>query len=78
MSNQTDGVLGILFILSGGLLWSSFLYALVISKYFMPYTGNKILDAIKDDEYYCCLIPITIVSAVIFSYFNWLSMKYFR
>eukprot|EP00347_Sterkiella_histriomuscorum_P008243 403345834 len=78
MSNQTDGVLGIIFLLAAGIIFSSTLYAFIISKYFMPYTGNKILDWIKDDEYYCCLIPATICSAAIFTYLNWLAMKYFR
>ncbi len=54
------------------------MYQFVISKTIMPYTGNKILDWIKDDDYYCCLLPCTFLMFYIFSYFNWTSLKYFR
>lgn len=78
MSNSTDKILGTLLIFLAAIIFSSSLYAFIISKFFMPYTGNKILDWIKDDEYYCCLLPATIASALVFTYFNWLAMKYFR
>ena len=78
VSNNTDGILGFMFILTAFIIFSFSLYAFVISKFFMPYTGNKILDWIKDDEYYCCLIPATIINTLIFTYFNWVAMKYFR
>ena len=77
-SNATDGILGYALIITAVLIFTYSLYAFIISKLFMPYTGNKILDWIKDDEYYCCLIPCTMLSTVIFMYFNWVSMKYFR
>lgn len=77
-SNATDGILGISLICVGALIFISALYAFIISKFFMPYTGHKILDWIKDDEYYCCLLPATFVVGVLFTYVNWLSMKYFR
>ncbi|CDW91647.1 UNKNOWN [Stylonychia lemnae] len=78
MSNQTDGILGVIFIVAAGIIFSLSLYSFWISKFFMPYTGNKVLDWIKDDEYYCFLIPATLVNALIMTYFNWLAMKYFR
>ena len=77
-SNAIDGVLGFAFLFSAMLIFSISLYAFIISKFFMPYTGNRILDWIKDDEYYCCLIPSTMISSVLFMYINWVAMKYFR
>ncbi len=53
------------------------MYTLTVSK-FMPNTGNAILDAIKADDYYCLLIPVTILVTWLFIYFNWMSLKFFR
>ena len=53
------------------------IYMTVISK-IMPYTENAILDAIKDDMYYCFLLPLTIPVGVLFVYLNWMSLKFFR
>lgn len=77
-SIATDKVLGVLFIITALVIFTFSLYAFIISKFFMPYTGNQILDWIKDDEYYCCLIPSTIVTTLLFMYVNWVAMKYFR
>ena len=44
----------------------------------MGYTGNFILDWIKDDDYYCYLVPATYVTTAFFMYANWTAMKYFR
>ncbi|CAG8609518.1 26009_t:CDS:2 [Dentiscutata erythropus] len=53
------------------------MYAIVVSK-FMPETGNKTLDWIKIDEYYCLLIPITLLVTIHAIFWNWLGMKFFR
>ncbi|KAF9999189.1 hypothetical protein BGZ79_007193 [Entomortierella chlamydospora] len=53
------------------------MYALVASNY-MPMTGNKTLDWIKQDSHYCMLVPITIPVTVLAVLFNWLGMKLFR
>ena len=51
---------------------------MIISKIFMPYTGNAILDWVKDDEHYIFLVPSMVVTVIIFAYWNWVSMKFFR
>ncbi len=71
-------MLGVLFIIAAATIFTFSLYAFIISKFLMPYTGNRILDWIKDDEYYCCLLPSTAISTMIFMYINWVAMKYFR
>ncbi|TNV77096.1 hypothetical protein FGO68_gene13294 [Halteria grandinella] len=67
-SIATDKVLGVLFIITALVIFTFSLYAFIISKFFMPYTGNQI----------CCLIPSTIVTTLLFMYVNWVAMKYFR
>jgi len=44
------------------------IYAIVVSN-FMPMTGNLILDWIKEDTYYCLLVPVTIPVTIIAVYF---------
>ncbi|KAJ2632171.1 hypothetical protein H4R22_001450 [Coemansia sp. RSA 1290] len=58
-------------------LFISTMYALVVSK-FMPETGVAFLDAVKDDRYFCLLMPITGLSFVFAVFWNWLGMKFFR
>ncbi|KAJ1801587.1 hypothetical protein LPJ59_000152 [Coemansia sp. RSA 2399] len=53
------------------------MYALVVSK-FMPYTGLAFVDAVKDDRYFCLLMPITGLSFVLVVFWNWIGMKFFR
>ncbi|KAI3635947.1 hypothetical protein MIR68_006012 [Amoeboaphelidium protococcarum] len=68
---------GILLLLATYVYFAISMYAIVISK-FMPYTGNKLLDAIKDDHYYCYLVPITIPVTLAAIVMNWMGMKFFR
>ena len=73
-----DELLGYLLIITGLLIFVLSTYSMIISKLFMPYTGNKMLDYIKDDEHYMYLIPSITIVFVIFAYWNWVSMKFFR
>ena len=77
-SNEMNELLGHLLIVLGAIVFVVSTYAMIISKVFMPYTGNKILDWIKDDEYYVFLVPSLAVTVIIFAYWNWVSMKFFR
>ena len=54
-----------------------FAYAAFISK-LMPDTGNAILDYIKDDYYFCYLLPLMILPLYFLIYVNWLAMKFFE
>ena len=77
-SNETDELIGYGLITLAILIFVSATYSMIISKIFMPYTGNKILDWIKDDEHYIFLVPSMVVTTMIFAYWNWVSMKFFR
>ena len=77
-SNAIDGILGVVLILGAMFTFTFGIYSFIISKWLMPYTGNRILDEIKNDEYYCCLLPSTLITTLFFMYINWVAMKYFR
>lgn len=53
------------------------LYSMVFSK-IIPYTGNVVLDWVKEDYYFGPLLFTMIPVSVIFVYLNWLSLKFFR
>jgi Phosphatidylinositol N-acetylglucosaminyltransferase subunit Y len=59
------------------LIGTAYFYAAVISN-FVPDTGIYILDAIKKDQYFCFLAPLTILPIYAFAYINWLSMTFFE
>lgn len=64
----------ILVLVCGGTL---FLYAAIISK-FIPNTGNKFLDAIKRDVYFCYLLPLMTLPTIAVIYLKWLTMTLFK
>eukprot|EP00922_Rhytidocystis_sp_ex-Travisia-forbesii_P014386 GHVS01021543.1.p1 GENE.GHVS01021543.1~~GHVS01021543.1.p1 ORF type:complete len:202 (-),score=18.81 GHVS01021543.1:106-711(-) len=57
-------------------LFASF-YLMVLSK-LLPRTGIFILDAIRDDWYYSIWLPFLFPTTILFVYWNWLSMKFFK
>ncbi|KAF7724534.1 hypothetical protein EC973_000911 [Apophysomyces ossiformis] len=59
------------------LMFFSTMYTLVASKY-VPYTQSKFLNSLKDDQYYCLLVPITAIAGIYFIMLNWMGMKFFR
>lgn len=69
---------GVLIILVSFFFFVFEIYALIISKIVMPYTGNPILDWIKDDDYYCALLPALFPISIGFAYLSWVSMKFFK
>lgn len=67
------GSLLLIFSISFGLI---FIYAAIISK-LLPETGIGILDAIKNDEYFCYLIPLSIIPTYAVIYLNWVAITHF-
>lgn len=49
-----------------------------IKRKYNYFDFKNILDWIKDDYFYCMLVPVTIPVTVIAVYLNWLSLKFFR
>lgn len=52
------------------------LYWLVLSK-LLPPTGHHLLDWLRDDEYYCVLVPLTLPVAVLVGYLSWFTNQLF-
>jgi hypothetical protein len=44
----------------------------------LPPTGVRQLDAVRDDVYFCVLLPMMVPTTLIAVYANWVSMKYFK
>lgn len=61
-----------------GVVYVAAMYAVVVSKLVVPETGHYLLDWVRDDNYYCLLVPCTWVVTLLAVYLNWLGMKYFR
>jgi hypothetical protein len=68
---------GYLLLIGTGMFFVCWTYAFIVSKW-MPYTGNALLDAIKEDSYYTPLIPVVGIVTWMFVYINWMSLKFFR
>jgi len=54
-----------------------YLYAAFISK-IMPATGAQILDAIKEDDYFCFLLPLMILPTFVVVYLNWFAYQMYQ
>ena len=52
-------------------------YWLVLSK-LLPPTGNLYLDWLRDDTYYCVLVPLTLPVTVVAGYLSWFTNQLFR
>jgi phosphatidylinositol glycan anchor class Y biosynthesis protein len=53
------------------------LYAIIFSK-FSPDFEIKYLDSIKQDHYFCYLVPLTLLPTVVVIYLNWFAMRLFE
>lgn len=75
--NKFDGVIGVLLIIFSCIFGCIFFYAAILSK-FLPHSGNDYLDAIKEDYYYCYLMPLAVLPTYIMIYLNWVCMKLYE
>ncbi|KAL1525510.1 hypothetical protein AB1Y20_020366 [Prymnesium parvum] len=51
-------------------------YWLLFSK-LLPRTGHHVLDWLRDDTYYCVLVPLTLPVAVVAAYLRWFTNQLF-
>ena len=77
-SYEATHLIGYALIFMGIFIWVTAFYSIFLSTLFMPKTGHLILDWVKDDMYYCNVVPSYCFLMVIIAYFNWSAMKYFR
>ena len=60
------------------------LFAVVVLSFwlllstFVPATGNWFLDWLREDQYYCLLVPLTVPVTLVASYFTWLFNMLFQ
>ena len=59
------------------LLGVLYVYAAFVSK-LLPDTGIFLFDWIKQDTYFCYLIPLALPTSYVFIYINWLSLRVFE
>jgi len=36
------------------------------------------MDLVRDDEYFCLLLPLTLAPATVLGYLNWLAIEFYR
>lgn len=77
----------------GSLLFLSFfLYCIVIAK-LLPSPSpsshelssgddegrwRRWVDLVREDEYFCLLVPLTLAPATVLGYLNWVAMEFYR
>ena len=66
-----------------GLLLISFFAFAVLSFWLLlsnlvPPTGNWLLDWLREDQYYCLLVPLTLPVTLVASYFTWFTNVLFQ
>ncbi len=77
-SNTANSYLfGLALVACSYMLFVSALYSLLLSKLF-PQFHNPVLQLIREDWYYCMLLPSLVPTTIFFVYINWVSMKFFR
>ncbi|KAL0080820.1 hypothetical protein J3Q64DRAFT_1757655, partial [Phycomyces blakesleeanus] len=74
---DTTYLWGYFLLISTWLIFFITMYSL-IGSHWMPVTNNKVLDWIRDDDYYCYVVPVTAVVFIYFVVCNWMGMKFFR
>ncbi len=53
------------------------LYAIVVAK-LLPPTGWAWLDAVRADQYFCFLVPLTLAPTTVLGYLNWVAMEFYQ
>jgi len=76
-SENLTEIIGALVIALACTIFVTLFYAMIGSKC-LGSTGNYLLDFIKEDEYYCYLVPLLLPVTLITTYGNWVAMKFFR
>ncbi len=54
-----------------------FLFATIVSKH-IPETGMITIDSIRDDRYFCYLIPLSLLPTFFTRYVSWLAKQHFH
>ncbi|GMI81598.1 hypothetical protein HRI_001829100 [Hibiscus trionum] len=74
---RTTTFWGLLLLGIGTVVLPGFLFTALMSR-LLPPSNYPLIAAIRNDRYYCYLVPLTLPILVIAVYFHWLSMKLFK
>ena len=77
VDNNVTQTIGFTLLTFSALLFIGVFYSILIAP-FVGESTHVLLDFIKNDIYYCCLVPLMIPTAFVFAYSNWVSIKFFR
>lgn len=77
VDNNVTQSIGFTLLIFSALLFIGVFYSILIAP-FLGESTHVLLDFIKNDIYYCCLVPLMIPTAFVFAYSNWVSIKFFR
>ena len=50
----------------------------LLLSHFVPPTGNRFLDWLREDQYYCLLVPLTVPVTLAAAYFTWFTKMLFQ
>ncbi|ETV67990.1 hypothetical protein H257_15954 [Aphanomyces astaci] len=78
---STGAIWGYVIVSLSAIFFITFMYLIVVAKVLPPPTPGRsfpMMDAIRGDQHYCYLVPLTIPVAFIAMYVSWVSLKYFR
>ncbi|GAA0184688.1 hypothetical protein LIER_31976 [Lithospermum erythrorhizon] len=76
-ASKVDRTRSIFFIIFGFMSFPLFVYAAIVSKFFLE-SSNPVVAAIQRDRYYCFLLPLTLPILFVAVHLYWLSMKLFK
>ena len=65
-------------IAAGSALFGEFFFYIVILSRWQPWTSNRVVDAIAENNYYVLLLPVLVPTMAAFSWVNWFGMQSFR
>ena len=62
----------------GSTLFGLFFFYIVALSQLQPWTSNRVIDAISENNYYILLLPVLMPTMAAFSWVNWFGMQSFR
>jgi len=70
-------LIGLSLVIAAVVVWVAVVYIALVAK-ILPQTGIAALDWARGDTYFCHALPMTLVTLVVFRYWGWLSLEFFK
>ena len=68
---------GLTLLLGGFFVFVVMSFWMVLSN-FVPHTSNWLIDWLREDQYYCLLLPLTVPVTLVVSYLKWFTSTLFQ